>query len=150
MAVISIFSGTFCDGEAVAEAVTRSMGYERIDEELIEVASRRYQVPRERFRRVMIGPAPLLNRFTFEREKNLAYIRAVLAELVSRDNVVYHGLAAHLLPRTITHALRVCIIANMDYRVARAMEEEKLAESQALNRIHKEDADRGRWWLRCT
>ena len=145
MAVISIFSGTFCNGEAVAEAVTRKMGYLRIDEELIEVASRRCRVPAERLRRVMIGPAPLLNRFTYEREKNLAYIRAALAELVSRDNVVYHGLAGHLLPRTISHVLRVCLIANMDYRVGRAMEDEKLSESQALNRIHKEDADRGRW-----
>jgi CheY-like chemotaxis protein len=145
MAVISIFSGSFCGGEEVADAVTRRLGYERIDQELIEAASRRYEVPKEKLLRVMMGSAPLLNRFTYEREKNLAYIKAALAELVSRDNVVYHGFAGHLLPPAITHCLKVCIIANMDYRVALAMKQETIPESQALNRIHKEDADRGRW-----
>ncbi len=145
MAVISIFSGSYCRGEEVADAVTRMLGYRRIDQELIEIASRRYNVPQERLLRVMMGSAPLLNRFTYEREKNLAYIKAALAELAGQDNVVYHGFAGHLLPRSITHALRVCVIANMDYRVALAMEREKISESQALNRIHKEDADRGRW-----
>jgi len=145
MAVISIFSGFYCRGEQVADAVTQETGYQRVDKELIEVASRRYKVPEDRLLRVMMGSAPLLNRFTYEREKNLAYIIAALAELVSRDNVVYHGFAGHLLPRGITHVLRVCLIANMDYRVSLAMQLDKLSESQALNRIHKEDADRGRW-----
>lgn len=145
MAVISIFSGSYCRGEEVADAVTRKTAYDRVDKELIEVASRRYKVPEERLVRVMMGSAPLLNRFTYEREKNLAYIKAALAELVSRDNIVYHGFAGHLLPPGITHVLRVCVIANMEYRVALAMERDQLSESQALNRIHKEDADRGRW-----
>jgi len=145
MAVISIFSGSFCDGDAVADVVTRKLGYQRIDQELIEAAARTFQVSRERLLRAMLGSAPLLNRFTYEREKNLAYIRATLAELIRRDNVVYHGFAGHLLPQDISHVMRVCLIANMDYRVTRAMEAEKLSESQTLNRIHKEDADRGRW-----
>ncbi|MFH1574296.1 MAG: cytidylate kinase family protein, partial [Acidobacteriota bacterium] len=145
MPVISIFSGSYCNGDTVADLVTRKSGHPRIDADLLEAASSRYGVSREKLLRVMMGSAPLLNRFTYEREKNLAYLKATLAELISRDNVVYHGFAGHLLPREISHVFRVCVIANMDYRVALAMEKDSLSESQALNRINKEDADRGRW-----
>jgi len=65
--------------------------------------------------------------------------------VVKQDNVVYHGFAGHLVPRNITHVLRVCVIANLGHRVAAAMKQASLSEKQAVKTIHKDDGQRLRW-----
>jgi CheY-like chemotaxis protein len=75
----------------------------------------------------------------------MAFLRAAIADVVQQDNVVYHGFASHLVPRNITHVLRVCVIANLGYRVAAAMKQESLSEKQAVKTIHKDDGQRLHW-----
>jgi two-component system response regulator CpxR len=145
VAIISLFSGSYCHGDEVADAVTGALGYERGDRELLETASRRFGVTEEKLTRAMHGPPPFFNKVTREREKNLAYVKLALAELSVRDNLVLHGFAGHLLPRSITHALRVCLISNLDDRVATAMREGGLAAKEAHRILNKDDAERARW-----
>ncbi len=145
VAVITIFSGSFCGGDEVAEGVAARLGYERVGDELLDVAADRFGVSRERLARTMEGPPPFLSKLTHEREKNLAYLRAAMADVVRRDNVVYHGFAGHLVPRDISHVLRVCVIANLDHRVAVADEAGRPSEKQAVKTIHKDDGQRLRW-----
>jgi two-component system response regulator CpxR len=145
VAIISIFSGSFCHGGQVAALVAQEMGYARIDDQLVSLAALRYGVPQEKLARAMYGPPPFFNRLTREREKSLAYLRAALAELVQGDNVVYHGFASQLLPRSLTHALRVCLIANLEHRLGVAMREEGLSRKEAARIVRRDDAERVRW-----
>ena len=48
MAIVSIFSGTYCHDEQVAQAVTAELGYERIEDKLIEETSSRFNLPAEK------------------------------------------------------------------------------------------------------
>jgi CheY-like chemotaxis protein len=93
----------------------------------------------------MEGPPPFLNPVTHEREKNLAYLREALAELVQPDDILNHGFASHLLPRSISHALRVCLIANHDHRLAEAARSDGLGAREAARLIQQEDGKRLRW-----
>jgi CheY-like chemotaxis protein/cytidylate kinase len=145
VAVITIFSGSFCGAEEIAEGVAGRLGYERIGDGLLDMAANRFGVARHRLERTMEGSAPLLGKLTHEREKNLAFLRAAMADLVGRDNVVYHGFAGHLVPGEITHVLRVCVIANLDYRVAQAVKQTGQSEKQAVKTIHADDGRRLRW-----
>jgi CheY-like chemotaxis protein/cytidylate kinase len=145
VAIISIFSGSYCHGEETADAVARELHYERGDEELVRLASQRSGVSHQKLVRAMHGPPPFFNRLTREREKNLAQLRVALAELVGKDNLVLHGFAGHLLPQTITHVLRVCLIANFDQRVALAQKQAGLSQKDAAKVVNKDDAERIRW-----
>lgn len=145
MPIISIFSGSYCDGGEVARKTAEELGYRLIGRELLEIAAERYGVTADKLLRAMYGPPPFFNKFTHERERSLAYVKATLAELIQQDDVVYHGPAGHLLPGEITHVMRICLIANLDYRVKRAVAEEGISEKEAQNRINQRDGEHARW-----
>jgi CheY-like chemotaxis protein/cytidylate kinase len=145
MAIVLIFSGSFCHGDEIADAVAQRLGYDRIDAEVIRKASRDRGVPEPKLVKAMSGPPPFFNRLTHEREKNLAYVKAALADLIQQDDVVYHGFASHFVPQAVTHALRVCLIANLDYRLAAAATQQNLPPGKAAKAIARDDAERQRW-----
>ncbi len=145
MAIISIFSGSYCHGEEIAEAVSQQLSWERADAELLRLASHSSGVSEDKLASVMYGTPPFLNRLTHEREKNLAYLRVGLAELAQRDNLVYHGFAGLLFPKSISHVLQVCAIANLEYRIGVAREVDHISRSEAQKIIGAEDARRVRW-----
>jgi two-component system response regulator CpxR len=139
MAVISVFSGAYCKEDAVIQSVAQELGYAVIDDRIMEETSGRYNVPIERLQRSFGGPDPLLNKFTHEREKHISYLRIVLAELIQPDNVIIRGCAGHLLPRTMGHVLRVCLIANHDFRVREATQHTGKSEKDAGKLIQEHD-----------
>jgi CheY-like chemotaxis protein len=139
MAVISIISGSFCKGESIVERVARDMNYRLLDPVLIDEASKRFKSSRDDLKRSLAGEFGLLKKYTVDREQHLARLSVVLSELVQQDNGVLSGYAAYLIPRSISHVLRVLIIANLDYRVKQAKESNQLSEKQALKEIHADD-----------
>lgn len=145
MAIISIFSGAFCRGEEIANRVAAQLGYERIDERLLEVTSTRWDTPEASLEQTLRGERPLLNRFTHEREKNLAHLRLELARLIQDDDRVCHGFASHLLPRAVPHILWVCLIASREYRINLALESTELSKNEAEPFILNEDRARTAW-----
>jgi CheY-like chemotaxis protein/cytidylate kinase len=145
VAVITIFSGSHCGGEEIAETVATFLGYRQVGEDLLDTAAGRFGVPAAQLARAMDGPPPFLSRLTHEREKNVAFLRAAMADLVRQDKVLYHGFAGHLVPSSISHVLKVCVIANLDFRVATAAGRSGVTEKQALREIHKDDGRRLRW-----
>jgi CheY-like chemotaxis protein/cytidylate kinase len=145
MSIILIFSGSHCHGEDVAEAVSKELNYPRIEAELLQTVAERYGVRKESLVKTMYGGQPFFNRLTHEREKNLAYIRAGAAELIQRDDVLYHGFAGHFVPRGVTHALQICLIANFDYRVKLAAQRDNLDHGKAVKTVRAEDLKRFSW-----
>src|SRR4030067_3620826 len=128
MAVIVIFSGSYCRAEEVAKMVAQRLGYRCIGEALLRETANLYHVSREGLKRARAGPPSVFSKFTHEKVRNVAYIRATLARYVKENNIVYHGFAGHLIPRDITHVLRVCIVASEDFRVALSMRSERSEE----------------------
>ncbi|MBZ0263422.1 cytidylate kinase family protein [bacterium] len=145
MAIISIFSGPYCKGEQVADIVAETLGYERINGEVIHAAADRFNVSHEKLLNSLHTSPSLLQRMTHDREKLIAYLRIVLAERIAADNVVYHGFGTHLIPREIDHALRICLIANFEHRVEIAMSELGISEKKAIDTVKKADEKHAQW-----
>jgi two-component system response regulator CpxR len=145
VAIVSIFSGTYCHGEEVARAVTDELGYERIDDKLIEETSRRFAIPEEKLLRAMTGPLSFWNNFTHEREKNVACLKVVLSELAKEDDKIIFGYAGLMIPRDISHAMRVCVIANFPYRLEQVVKSVGKPEKDATKILHKDDEERLQW-----
>lgn len=145
MAMITIFSGTYCHSEQVAQTVAEELGYERIEEKLLEETSKRFTMSKEKLIRTMTSPPAFWNNFTHEREKNIACLKVVLADLLIEDGKLIHGYAGHLIPSDISHVLGVCIIANFLYRARQAMQATGKTEKEAAKVIRKDDEERLQW-----
>ena len=67
------------------------------------------------------------------------------ALLLEEKPAMVRGFSGLLIPPSVSHVLRVCLIADLPYRIERAKEAEGLSENEALERIRSEDADRAAW-----
>jgi len=145
MPVITIFSASHCRADEVADKVAQKLGYKLIGEEILDWTSQEFDMSREKLVRAMHGASSVLDKFAREKEKCVAYLRVAIAEHVKDDNIVYHGFAGHLLPREITHILKVCLVANRDYRIDQATRSEGVSKRGASKSIKKDDEERKKW-----
>jgi cytidylate kinase len=89
----------------------------------------------------------ILDRFTYGKERYIAFFRAALLQRLQKDNLVYHGLAGHAFLQKIPHILKVRIIANLDDRISEEMKREKISVEQARHILVKDAAERRKWSL---
>lgn len=146
MPVIALFSGTYCHGEEVARTVAEDLGYQvMIDQALIAETGKRFQLEENKLGRAMFSKASIFNKFTHEKERSLACLKNTLADWVTQDNRLIFGYAAHLIPRDISHVLKVGVIADMKYRVTQLMKKEGVGDKEALKRLRRDDESIGLW-----
>ncbi|MEW6267211.1 MAG: cytidylate kinase-like family protein [Thermodesulfobacteriota bacterium] len=147
MAIITISRGSYSKGKEVAEKVAAKLGYECISREVLIEASEVFNIPEVKLVRALHDAPSVLDRFTYGKQRYLAYIQAAFLEHVFGDNVVYHGLAGHFFLKGVAHSLKVRIIADTEDRVKEEMARENISRSEALKMIKKDDDERRRWSL---
>jgi cytidylate kinase len=145
MSIITISRGSYSRGETVATKVAAKLGYKCIGRDVLLEASKEFNIPEVKLVRAIHDAPSILERFTYGREKYIAYIQAAILKHLRRDDVVYHGLAGHFFVKDISHVLKVRIIARMEDRVQREMEREGLSRKEALRILKTDDAERRKW-----
>jgi cytidylate kinase len=145
MSIITISRGSFSKGKEVAEKVAKNLNYHSVSREVILEASRDFQIPQNRLDHAIHDAPSILQRFTVEKQKYIAYVASEILTHFKKDNVVYHGLAGHFFAKDISHHLKVRIIANMEDRIAALMERDHLDHDQAAAFLKKDDHDRKAW-----
>jgi cytidylate kinase len=147
MSIITISRGSYSRGKEVAEKVAAALGYECISREILLEASAQFNIPEIKLVRAVHDAPSILERFTYGKEKYVAYIKAALMKHVQKDNVVYHGLAGHYFLQGIPHVLKVRIVADLEDRVAEEMKRENLSAAEARHILKKDDDERRRWGI---
>jgi len=146
MPIITIFSGSFCQEDSVVREVISRTGYRQIaDEEIVAEAGRRSAMAESRIRRAFSAGTSVFNKFTHEKERSLAYIKLALADLIAGDNILLTFFSGQLIPRTVSHMLRVCLIAPIKHRIAFASRQEGLSEKEAAKLVMKREEDCAFW-----
>jgi cytidylate kinase len=145
MSIIAISRGTFSGGEALARGIAERLGYRCISREVILEAAWGYGVPAEEMIRAMEKRPPLWERLAGERTAHLILMRAALCEHALGGSLVYHGHVGHLLLPGIAHVIRVRVIADMEYRIQAAMEQQHLSREGAAAYVEKVDKERREW-----
>ncbi len=146
MSVVTVFSGTFCKEDRIIQEVIKKTGYAPVtDEELVARAAKESRLSEATIRRAFSTKTSIFNKFTHEKERSIAHLKLVLAEMLSGDNLLILGFAGQLIPREISHVLRVCLIADMQFRTSLAAEDRGPAPKEAFKIIHGQDEDRGTW-----
>lgn len=147
MPVITISRGSYSRGKEVAEKLAQTLGYECISRDILLEASEQFNIPEIKLVRAIEDAPSVFGRFTYEKERYIAYIRAALLAHVQKDNVVYHGLAGHFFLQGIPHVLKLRIIADMEDRVSEEMKREKISAEKARHILKKDDEERRKWGL---
>jgi len=145
MPIITISRGSYSKGKEIAEAVAEKMGYRIIAREILLEASREFNIPNIKLIRAFHDAPSILDKYTYGKEKYIAYIQSAILEHLLEDNVVYHGLAGHFFVKDILHVLKVRIIADFEDRVRLEMQREGISENEASRNLRKDDRERQKW-----
>lgn len=145
MTIITVTRGSYSMGKDVAEQAAQRLGYECISRDILLEASDKFNIPEIKLTKAFVDAPSILDRFTHGQQKYIAYIQSALTRHVCKDNVVYHGLAGHVLLKNISHVLKVCVTASFKRRVSILMERENVTEQDAMTRINKVDKERQKW-----
>ncbi len=145
MAIITISRGSYSMGKNVAEKVAERLGYDVVSRDVLLDASDRFKVPEIKLVKAIHDAPGILERYRHGKQSYVAYVRAALTQRVAADNIVYHGLAGHLLLKGIPHVLKVRINANLEQRVENEMRRENISAGEARERLLEDDRQRRKW-----
>ena len=145
MPIITISRGSYNKGKAVAEKVAHKLGYKCISRDIILEASEEFNIQEIKLIRAIHDAPGILDRLSHEKDKYIAYIKALLLKHFRTDNIVYHGLAGHLFVEGISHVLKVRINADLKERAKLEMEREGMTRAEALHLLQKDDEERRKW-----
>jgi cytidylate kinase len=145
MTIITISRGSYSNGKRVAEAVAEKLDFECVSREVLLDASDQFHIPEVKLIRAIHDAPSILDRFQQGKQVYIAYIRSALANRVVKDNVVYHGLAGHLLLVGVPHMLKVRIIADMEDRIGSEVQRTGITREEAQALLKKDDEERRKW-----
>lgn len=147
MSIVTISRGSYSRGKEVAEELARALNYDCLSREIVLEASEQFNIPEVRLVRAIHDAPSILDRFTYGKERYVAFFRAVFLKRVQKDNVVYHGLAGHFFLQGIPHALKVRIIADLENRLREEMKREGISAEEARRILVRDDEERRRWGM---
>ena len=145
MTIIALSRGSFSYGREVALQVAEKLNYQCIGRELILEAAKEFNIPEIRLERSIHDAPSILDRFTYGRERYIAYFESAFLRYMRRDNVVYHGLAGQFFLRQVAHSLKIRIIADMEDRIRLETEQNKVSAQSAHARLIRDDQERQKW-----
>ncbi len=146
MPMITIFPGAFCNEDIVLRELTERSGYRWItDTDVTEQAAKLSGMDAARIARAFAAKTSVFNKFTHEKERAIAFLKLAMARNLEQDSLVFSGFSSQLIPRNVSHVLRICLIADMNFRTALAAENKTVSDKDAAKWIRRRDEDCAAW-----
>ena len=147
MAIITISRGSFSRGKEVAEKVAKRLNYTNVSREVLSEASKEFNIPQIMLNRAIHDAPSILERFTYGKQRYIAYITSALLENFRKDDVVYHGLAGQFFVKNISHVIKVLIIADIEDRIQTRIRRKWATRSKTIEHLERDDRERRKWSL---
>ena len=145
MTIVTISRGSFSGGVAVAEAVAERLGVPCISREVVRDAARAAGLEEKALVATLEEPPRFWEKQPGRIPAHLNLVRTELLERADGGDFVYHGYAGHLLLGSVSHVLRVRVIAADAYRVRTAMDDFGMTEKQATQYVKTVSAQLQKW-----
>ncbi len=146
MAIIKLFSGSHCLHEEVVRNIIETTGYQKItDQDVVQTSAKLSSMSEMKLFRAFAARESVFNKFTREKETAVAHLKLALSHLLDKNEFIISGYSALLLPRKISHAIGVCLIADLQSRISNAVERELLSRKEAQKSIRRSDRDCAAW-----
>ncbi len=109
------------------------------DADILEITHHTHDISLTTLQKVLESKQIAFNDFTHEREKCLSALKKTLADFVSEGDCILHGIIGHLIPKTVTHVMRVLIIAEKTQRIKNGMAKKDISEKEITREIELSD-----------
>jgi cytidylate kinase len=145
MAIITISRGSYCGGRELAELVSSELNYKCISREDLLSRASAYNLPKEQMDKAKIRSPNFLDWILGRKALYISVMRTILLEEEDSGNIVYHGMAGHLLLKDYPAILKVKVLAPLKYRIEYVMRTHGMSQEQAIGYIRNMDRERARW-----
>ena len=140
MSVLTITSGLYSNAENIINDLSKKLNSKLItDEEIIEKTVGAYDIKSATLQKIVEGKKIPFNDFTREREKGTALLKKTISGFVAGDSCIFHGNLAHLIPKDVSHVMRVLIIADRKRRIKNGMKNFGLSEKEVAKNMEISD-----------
>jgi cytidylate kinase len=127
MSVIAIAETCGSQGNEIGHELSRALGWEFADREIIARAAERYGEAAMDLQRVTEEKPTLWERFSDSTQHYLSCVEATIFELAAQGRAVLVGHGAAIMLREIPHVLRVRVTAPEPLRAVRVRDQQGLA-----------------------
>lgn len=145
MAIIVLSSSTCSGGRFIADRLGERLGYAVFSHEDVIDDLVAGNGSADKVRHALQEAPSFLERFTYDKERELSRFRTAFLYRLQQDNVIYHGIAGHFLTKGLNGMLKVRIVGDIKMRVACEMKRDGISESEAYRAIIERDEVRKRW-----
>lgn len=139
MTIVAISRELGSGGTTIGAAVAKELGFRYVDREVILKAAEAHHIPAEKLEDIDERRLTFWERFDEEKRRFLVFIESAFYAHAEEGDVVMVGRGGPLLLQGVSHALRARIMAPVDIRVRRVMEEYKLDQRAAAARVRGYD-----------
>lgn len=147
MPKIIISSDSYKTGREIGEKTAKATGYDYVDRQILGPVCEKYDVQEEELVRALEETPSFLGLSSKLRNKYFAYIQEATLEQLLDDNVVCHGLAAHLYVMGVSHALKVRVLSDPGTLVQKLSSEMGASPDKVKKLQKKNEAHRKKWSL---
>jgi len=145
MQLICISRGTLSGGKELATRLATKLDYPCLSREDLVEAATKEGIQVGKIETAMMRLSPFSERLSLEKEHYLAFTTAYLCDRALGGPLVYHGRTGHMLLPSISHILRVRVIADQEFRLRSVMRDLNLDRDRARRYLEQVDEDRHRW-----
>lgn len=146
MSVITLFNGLFCNESSVVQNIVDTTGYTLItDDIIIGSAAELSGISAEKIKSAFSSRTSVFNTFTQEKERSIAYLKLASANLLDNQNLIIQGFSSLLIPKTITHILRVCLIEKASCRQQIEESGHPVSAQEIIRKTAMDNHERSQW-----
>jgi len=146
MSIIIISSDSQEIEQKTAGLISEALGYRTIDrEEVLPKVAEKHEVSVDDLVKVLEKRPSVFRSSIRQWNLLLSYIQEETVEELRNDNLVCHGVAAHLYVLGISHILRVRILSKKDEKLREVMAHTGITRQAAIKLLDKEKKYRSRW-----
>ena len=146
MPSIALFSQTFTTQDQILEGLAAAMKcYVVTDDHIITNVAAEHSIDEKKIRHSLYEKTSVFNQFTLERERHVNLLKIEVASWLAKSSqCIFAGFHALLIPRKVTHILKVLVANEKSQRIVQAMAE-GLSEKEAKRKIKQNDVSAYSW-----
>ncbi len=146
MPVLTISNGLYSNAQEIIEHFKANSGCAVIaDQDIARQAASGYGIKLSTVQKVIQSKQIAFNDFTHEKEKCIACLRQVVSKHLKTGNCLFHGFLGHLIPKRVSHVMRILIMTDKETRIKNAMSLHGKSRKEALKMINNSDGQAILW-----
>ena len=146
MTVLTIFNGLYSNAKKIITQLETTSGYTVItDKQIVDRTASIHNLKLSTIQKVLQSKQIAFNDFTHEKEKCIACLRQTVSEYLQADNCIFHGISGHLIPKSISHVMRILIITDKETRIKNGMTNHGSSRKETLKTINHFDRNAILW-----